>query len=405
MALPAPPFQIHGLARGGAFTDRAAEVGTIVRALRTPGHKLLLLGRRRMGKSSALAAAADRAARHRTLVVAVDCMVATSLTELATLIVDASVRTLGRRWKDILQTFVSRLTPGVTMTSNPKTGDVSVRWEVSLGDAREEQKRLEQALDALETIAAERGASVGVALDEFQQIGRIAGETGEWLLRGVLQRHVHVSYVLAGSELSLIERMTGRGGAFYDMLTPLPFGAIDADHLGRWIEERMRGAGLDPARGVGAECVRLAGPRTFDIMLLADHAVAAARSDGGGKVAVETVARAFAAVVEVQAFAREARWSELASQQQSVLRALAAANTGLTTGATLARFGLGSSSATTRAVQALADRELVLRDPAAPSGYAFDNPYFRGWVVARALPALGIHLPVTALPSSPEPAP
>lgn len=401
MALAPPPFQIHGLARGGAFTDRAAEVGTIVRALRTPGHKLLLLGRRRMGKSSALAAAADRAARHRTLVVAVDCMVATSLTELATLIVDASVRTLGRRWKDTLQTFVSRLTPGLTMTSNSKSGDVSVRWDVTLGDAREEQKRLEQALDALETIAAERGASVGVVLDEFQQIGRIAGEAGEWMLRGVLQRHVHVSYVLAGSELSLIERMTGRGGAFYDMLTPLPFGAIDADHFGRWIEERMRGAGLEPARGVGAECVRLAGPRTFDIVLLADHAFAAARGEAG-TITIETVARAFAAVVEEQAFAWEARWSELASQQQAVLRALAAANTGLTTGATLARFGLGSSSATTRAVQALADRELVLRDSAAPTGYAFDNPYFRGWVVARALPALGIHLPVTALPSSTE---
>ena len=401
MTLAPPPFQIHGLARGGTFTDRAAEVGTIVRALRTPGHKLLLLGRRRMGKSSALAAAADRAERHRTLVVAVDCMVATSLTELATLIVDASVRTLGRRWKDTLQTFVSRLTPGLTMTSNPKSGDVSVRWEVTLGEAREEQKRLEQALDALETIAAERGASVGVVLDEFQQIGRIAGEAGEWMLRGVLQRHVHVSYVLAGSELSLIERMTGQGGAFYDMLTPLPFGAIDADHFGRWIEERMRGAGLEPARGVGAECVRLAGPRTFDIVLLADHAVTAARGEAG-TVAIATVARAFAAVVEEQAFAWEARWSELASQQQAVLRALAAATTGLTTASTLARFGLGSSSATTRAVQALADRELVLRDPAAPTGYAFDNPYFRGWVVARALPALGIHLPVTALPSSTE---
>jgi hypothetical protein len=195
--------------------------------------------------------------------------------------------------------------------------------------------------------------------------------------------------------------MTGQGGAFYDMLTPLPFGAIDADHFARWIEERMRGAGLDPARGVGAECVRLAGPRTFDIVLLADHAVAAARGEAG-RIAIETVARAFAAIVEEQAFAWEARWSELASQQQAVLRALAAANTGLTTGATLARFGLGSSSATTRAVQALADRELVLRDPAAATGYAFDNPYFRGWVVARALPALGIHLPVTALPSSTE---
>lgn len=403
MSLPAPPFQVHGLARGSAFTDRATEVGAIVRALRTPGHKLLLLGRRRMGKSSALAAAAERAARHRVLVVAVDCMVATSLTELATLIVDASVRALGRRWKDTLQTFVARLTPGVTMTSNPKSGDVSVRWEVSLAEPREEQKRLEQALDALETIAEERGATIGIVLDEFQQIGRIAGEAGEWMLRGVLQRHVRVSYVLAGSEMALIERMTGKGGAFYDMLSPLPFGPIEPEHFATWIEDRLRGAGLKPVAGVGAECVRLAGPRTFDIVLLAEHTFSMGRGQPGGKVNLDTVSHAFAAIVEEQAFAWEARWSELAAQQQAVLRALAAADSGLTTGTTLARFGLGSSSATTRAVQALTDRELVLRQPEAPSGYAFDNPFFRGWVVARALPALGIHLPATSLPSSSAP--
>ena len=33
----------------------------------------------------------------------------------------------------------------------------------------------------------------------------------------------------------------------------------------------------------------------------------------------------------------------------------------------------------------------------APAGYAFDNPYFRGWVIGNTLPDLGISLPMTHL--------
>ena len=93
-----------------------------------------------------------------------------------------------------------------------------------------------------------------------------------------------------------------------------------------------------------------------------------------------------------------ALWEGLARTRQQVLRALAVGEVGLTTEAARRAYGLGSSGVVGSALTALRASRVILRVADRTAGYAFDNPYFRGWVIRNALPDLGIVLPVTHLP-------
>ena len=394
------PFQIHGLARGAYFTNRAAELHRMAHALRTPGEKVLLLGRRREGKSSALAEAADRARRGGVAVVEADLSTAGTLADVGTRLLDAAVRTVGRKWKDAVSTFAARIKPGIHLVPGPSAGVLGASLDVSLRDAPagEQQKTLESVLDTIAELAAARGRRVGVVIDEFQRIGHVGGESAEWLLRGVVQRHERVSYVFAGSEMGMIERMAGKGGAFYQLLSPLEMGPIGAEHFSTWIHDRMRTSGLRPERDVAPRILALAGPRTRDVVLLAHHTWEVAHAGRGAAVKVEQVDAAFTAIVEEMAPQWSARWTELTAGMQQVLRAVAVGQSGLTTAAMRREFALGPTGTVTNMASALVTRELLARSADAPTGYEFDSPYLRGWVLARALGDLGRHVPVTTVP-------
>jgi len=61
---------------------------------------------------------------------------------------------------------------------------------------------------------------------------------------------------------------------------------------------------------------------------------------------------------------------------------------------TLRRFALGHSGSASNAAAALVEDDRLVRAEGG-SGYDFDSPFLRGWVVLNALPDARIHLPVT----------
>ena len=57
----------------------------------------------------------------------------------------------------------------------------------------------------------------------------------------------------------------------------------------------------------------------------------------------------------------------------------------------------------TKAASVLIEERRLVRSEAAPSGYEFDNPYFRGWVIRHALGDLGMGLPESTTPATRSP--
>lgn len=381
------PFRIHGVVAEQYFTNRAAELDRIGRTLREPAAKLLVYGPRRMGKTSALVRALEIHARGGGTAILADLSTASSLVDIANRILEAAGRELGRRWKDAIHDFVERVGIAITLTPDPATGLIVPSLDVGLRAAPldAQQSSLARTLDAVDGLARVKRTTIGVVLDEFQEIQRFGGEGAEWHLRGIIQHHQHVSYILAGSQAHLIERMLDTGRAFYGLVDHLPFGPIEPGHLAAWIDDRMSRGGVK-ARGAGAAIVALAGPRTRDIVQVARQCFETCRARG--RAAAVDAPAAFADVIAEQAPLLLSQWNSLTTLKQNVLRAIAADGSGLTTKASIRRFALTSSGAATNAAHAMVQEGLLLKS-ASRSGYVFESPFFRGWVAQATLHDLG----------------
>jgi len=387
------PFRIDGVVTPPHFTDRAKEVARIRDALRSPPAKLLVYGPRRMGKTSAILVASQAAERDGCQIVRADLSTASSVADVVNRLMAAAVRGVGRSWKELPAIFVERLRISVGLRPDPITGMAIPTLEAALRDRAPEMQRetLGNVLDTLDALASERGTRLGVILDEFQEIHRLGGETAEWHLRGVIERHAQTTYVLAGSRTSLIQRMVSDPNrAFYKLLDMLYLGPMEEGHLARWIDDHMAASGR-PARGFGQRCIEVAGPRTRDVVQLARSSWRAWWDDTGVE---DLVDRGFRDVVAEEDVIAHTVWKGLTPHRQDVLRAVAGAGSGLTSRETLHRFSLPASGTVSNTASALvADGLLVKTD--VPPGYDFESPFFRGWVVSRALPDMGIELPAT----------
>ena len=398
------PFRIGVAVRGAFFTDRADETARTADTLQEGGARLLMVGERRVGKTSVLLRSIERVQRAGGHAFLVDCGTAGSALEIANRVLNAATRALGRDWSATIHDLTRRVR-GRIQVSTDQAGHPAVSFEPTFAsDPTAEYAALGAVLDALDARAKRERRVIGIALDEIQRLtGILGGESGEWVLRGLLQHHQHLGYVLAGSDPTVLAAMQGRGRAFYQQLSLLTVGPMDPAHFARWIDDRAARADV-PAGGLGSACIALAGPRTRDVAQLARAAFAAAHTPAAARGARQALAgrdlaeTGFSDLVAEQSDPFRALWEGLARTRQQVLRALAVGEVGLTTEAARRAYGLGSSGVVGSALTALRASRVILRVADRTAGYAFDNPYFRGWVIRNALPDLGIVLPVTHLP-------
>ena len=141
--------------------------------------------------------------------------------------------------------------------------------------------------------------------------------------------------------------------------------------------------------------VELAGPRTRDIVQVARRCYDLASISG--RATIEDVENAFEDVIEEEHDLFYASWLLLTAHQQNVLRAVAAGEKGLTTHETLSKFTLGSSGTVINTVNSLIKAGHLIREDAytrkkitAPTGYDFDSPFFKSWVIRHTLSDMGI---------------
>ncbi len=164
--------------------------------------------------------------------------------------------------------------------------------------------------------------------------------------------------------------------------------------MAEWIDKRMLQSGSE-AHGVGEHIVHLAGARTRDIVQVARRCYD--RTVSIGKASVEDAELAFEDIIAEEYDLLYECWDTLTAHQQNVLRAVAAAKRGLTTREILNKFTLGSSGTASNTVKSLIKAGHLIRlDPYTrkklntPTGYDFDNPFFKGWVIRHTLSDIGL---------------
>ena len=382
---PDNPFIPSLVARGRHFADRDQEVKRIRQAYREPGARLVVYGERRMGKTSALDRAAELERKAGTDVAIATFATATGPADAARQIILAVREQLGRGWRRSLESIVGRLQGNIDIRPGIPPG---VRISFGLREDTARAELIPDTLNAIQAQVASEGGHLALALDEFQRIHEWGGEDAEWSLKAVLEQHRSLSYVLAGSQRSLIEAMvTRKGRALWKQVEALAFGPIDPQEMAEWIHQEAARAGARLTLAACDEIVRLSGPRTRDVVQLAREAWF--EGLGRPQSGPDAVSRALDRLVEMQGALYDTIWRERSPTEQRVLRAVAIdPKVALTGRDALKRYQLGPRSTVKHAGSRLVESEYLVALP--EGGYAFDDPFFRRWIELKVLQDLGI---------------
>ena len=395
------PFPHHSSTHGELFTDRADELARLHSAITSPGARLLLHGPRRMGKTALLHRALARAHDQGAAAFIADLSTASSPVDLANRVMESATRALRRRWTDTASEFVRRLKAVLSFSPDITTGLIIPSFELSLRSDTPDAQRdtLLKVLDAIEAMAREHDTPIAIILDESQELHQLGGKPLMAQLRASMEHHTHVSYILSTSDSAFVQQLAEPAHPLFGLLDHLALGPIESTHFARWIDERLSALGVI-SHGVGSESIELVGPRTRDVIALArkvwelTHDKQSA-DPGDAHLALTEL------VIE-QDDLLLALWEQCTPHQQNVLRAVAADESGLTTGDSIRRFALRSSGTATNSAKALIATGRLVRGPTR-TGYDFENPYFREWVRITTLPDLGLHRqPTPSSPSTPS---
>jgi Cdc6-like AAA superfamily ATPase len=382
------PFRYEFIEDDPEVIDRVVERERIREALRERGSRLLVHGRRRMGKTTVCKAVVNELKQEGLHVLLVDFSTATQLADLSNALLRNITESLGRSWQDYAADLMKSLSLQLETEADPQTGTIKIRLKPAERKAPLEQQQgtFLGILNRANALAKKKKIHFGIVIDEFQELGRFDRDTSLWNLRGEIQHHAHISYVFTGSRTHMIRMLMSSDRAFYKMFSILNFEPIPKAEMRDWMKAKFKKAGVacgDPLD----QLLEFAGTCTVDRLRLA--ALSFPMAVRAGELGSEMVQRAHEAIIEEDKAYFQSDWQQQTAHQQNVLRALAEDEEKLTSESVRDRFSLPASGSVTNSLKALLERG-VLFEREIPAGYAFDNPYYKHWIHLRNRDDLGL---------------
>jgi len=198
------PFEYRLLAKGENFIDREEEINTISQAMES-GQNITIYSPRRYGKSSLIMESFERMDQE-LFTVYIDFNKINSISELANELVsrvtESSYTSMEKGFSFVKDTLLS-LRPTFTPT---KEGSLSISMKLV-----EREDDLEEALEFPQKVAEKKNTEIVIAMDEFQRIQTLDGDTLERLFRSVIQEQDRVTYIFSGSQVGMLKEMFENG--------------------------------------------------------------------------------------------------------------------------------------------------------------------------------------------------
>lgn len=380
------PFQFGRELSGAELVDRDEEVHEVTDVIRGR-ERLFLIGPRRYGKTSILAAASSRATELGAKVIRVNAEQFVGMHALAGEIAQQAERLLvspaGRGAKRIAEAFAS-IRP--LLGYDPLTDAWSIKVQPSSDLAP--TLYLSEALDAVNRLAGGLDAPVAVIIDEFQRAVAEEGIDGERRLRAVVQAHRHVGYVFAGSDTAMLTAMTSEHGRpFYRLGSRMFLGAVPREDFRPHLRGGFERAGVTLSDEGVERILDLAWDVPYTVQLIASGTWRRAVATSAKTVSEADVDAALARLLEREDPQYSTLTDQLTVNQRKALHAAAhsADGTGIVTAANARAYGLPVATLR-RALEALVQRGILrrLQGSRAPRGQvAFEDPILGHWVRDR----------------------
>lgn len=372
------PYHFGSPAGAPFFCDREREVADLVRRM-ADGIHVILLGPRRYGKTSIVEGAIGRFRSSGGKAGYADLIRCTSELEVATEVLNAVVNGVlvgRRRATEKLGSIVRRLRIAPTVSMEPD-GAITLGFDPYAAH-RSWPQVLDDAWGLLEEAAGDGPAAL--ALDEFQRVSEVGRNGMGGAFKAAMDRLARTSLVLAGSHMSVMERLTrSRGAPLFGMGELVVVDAVPGPEMVSYLRRRARAGGKVLSRETAEHLYRLATGVPNDVQWLAHSSFEAA----GEQPEIDDRAAdiGLAAVVARQSPTFASRFEELSPSQQRVLKRLAQAPTAhVFARSFLDSVGVANANAVRKAIAVLVDRELVERRAGV---YRVSSPFFAAWLASR----------------------
>src|SRR6202789_525319 len=340
------PFESGGELKASGVIDREQELDLVTRTIENGG-KLFLIGPRRYGKTSILAAAEEKLSDSGVTVLRYDAEVYESLGHLAEALLAGAAKNLTptlEKAGEAIKRFASKLKPQVDYDLADQT------LSITLGTSGKPETKglplLTDVLNIIDRMAAAAGRRAAVILDEFQQIIEDGGETAERQIRGTVQRHHHTAYVFAGSKTRMLADMTNDPArAFWKLGSRLFLGPIPRDAWRAFLTHGFTRAAFKVQAAALEHLMNVAEDIPFNIQQLANVSWEQLRAAAGGTLTAARVDDALVRLVTRDNSSYTQIWNSLNRQQKTALKAVIdEGGKDLRSAGALARYGLAASS-------------------------------------------------------------
>ncbi|MFP4002019.1 MAG: AAA family ATPase, partial [Thermoplasmata archaeon] len=227
------------IAKGDEFIDREDEMRTILQALKS-GQNITIYSPRRYGKSSLILNTLDSLSDDYNTVY-IDFNKINSVSELADRLISSTTES---SYSSIEQgfSFVKDALLSLRPTFTP-TREGSLLISVKLMDR---DKDLERALEFPQKVAEQKGTDLIVAMDEFQRIRNLNGDSLERLFRSIIQEQDKVTYIFSGSQVRMLQEMFESGDEpFFKSTKIMKLDKIPNQDFKGYIQRGFQETGLD----------------------------------------------------------------------------------------------------------------------------------------------------------------
>jgi uncharacterized protein len=373
------PFSFGDLALDDSFTDREQELRELTADVLN-GQNVVIFAPRRYGKSSLVWRATQQLIAKRVLVAQVDLMTAATKEQLAAKLAQAIYEEIAtplfRARERAAQVFRSlRIAP--VMTVDPLDGSLGFSFRAGHA-AQDVDATLEKLFQLPAELSADRKRRVCVVFDEFQEVLELDPNL-PGLMRAIFQAQPDVAHVYLGSKRSIMHGLFNDANEpFWRSAKQMELGVISPEDFASFIRERFESTGrrVDDAAVEGVLAITRGHPYATQELCYSLWEETTSRRRAG----TAELDAALARVLRAENAHFTLIWDQAARVQKAVLQALAAEPLVSATSEDFRRrHGLPGASSVQRALDALAEDELVVRE--GPGAYRIAEPFLAEWIL------------------------
>ncbi len=358
------PFKFGTIVDGTYFTDREDEISKISSYINGENH-LILISPRRFGKTSLIRKVISDSGRR---FIYLDLQLVISTEDFASQLLKRIYRIFPfQKLKGYIKTF--RIIPSFIM--NPVTGEA----EISFRPGSEDLAPLEDVMNMIDKLGI-ADKKIIIVLDEFQDIFRINSGLDR-MLRSVMQSQKNITYILLGSNESMIRNIfEKKSSPFYRFGSLMTLPKISAEKFLMFLGERFSKI-ADKYEIISEAILAISDSHPYYTQQLAFTVWELLVRSGFTTEIVEIAADD---IVQSHDNDYERLWNNLNRTDMTILTGMTDSSLSPLTDGFSRLYGTGAVSTVFSSLQRLVQRGMLIKEG---SVYKFDDPFFRRWILMR----------------------